>query len=127
MSRAHPGRVRNEARIAWRSGLPSVILREEFEITTHVQMYEFERFWAGLKRHSEMLTNEAAGIVIETGQPIDGGSLSVAYRVTKAGHGFPLGKVIVSSGPGERRDVLTIQELEWIADDPALMEIHNAT
>jgi hypothetical protein len=74
-----------------------------------------------------VLANEVAGIVIETGQPINGGALSVAYRVTKPGHGFPLGKVIVKSGPGDRRDVLAVQEIEWIADDPALMETREKT
>ena len=80
-----------------------------------------------MKKHSEVLTNEAAGVVIETSQPINGGALSVAYRVTKPGHGFPLGKVIVKSGPGDRRDVIEVQEIEWIADDSALMETRNKT
>lgn len=88
---------------------------------------EYERFWAALKRESEKLANEDAGIVIETGQPINGGALSVAYRVTKPGHGFPLGKAILKAGSADRREVLTLEEYDWIARDPDLLMKHDKT
>jgi hypothetical protein len=89
-------------------------------MSTNTPPHEYERFWTALKRESSRLADEPAGVVVETGQPFNG-ALSVAYRVTKPGHGFPLAKVTVKAGPGARRDILTVENLEWMADDPKLL------
>ncbi len=85
---------------------------------TNGPAHYYERFWISLRQECEKLSSETAGVAIQTGQPIDGGALSVSIRVTKPGHGFPLGKIILTPGP-HGGHVLVVEEFSWASDaDP---------